>query len=67
MGSHLEYIYKQYVDLSDGLSDKEEYSDETVMMQVSLKTRSVRRSMFSISRAQSRAIEFSTTTGRAGI
>ena len=32
----MEYIYEQYVESSDDSSDKEEYSDETTMMQVVL-------------------------------
>ncbi|XP_073353839.1 uncharacterized protein [Aegilops tauschii subsp. strangulata] len=33
MDSDLEYIYEKYVELSDGSSYEEGYSDETVMMQ----------------------------------
>lgn len=36
MDSDLEYIYEKYVELSDGSSYEEGYSDETVMMQVVL-------------------------------
>ena len=36
MDFYLEYIYEQYVELSEGSSDEEEYSDETAMMQAVL-------------------------------
>ncbi|XP_020176688.1 uncharacterized protein [Aegilops tauschii subsp. strangulata] len=36
MHSDLEYIYEQYVESSNDSSNKEEYSDETAMMQVVL-------------------------------
>ena len=36
MDSDLEYIYEHYVESSDGSSDKEEYSDETAIMQAIL-------------------------------
>ena len=36
MDSDLEYIYEQYVELSDGSSNEEEYSDEMAMMQTVL-------------------------------
>ena len=65
MDSDLEYIYEQYVESPVGLSDEEEYSDETMMMQAVIGD--ARRSMFSVSRARSRVIECSTTTGRAAI
>ena len=32
----MEYIYKQYVESSDGSSDKEEYFDETTIMRAIL-------------------------------
>ncbi|XP_020156014.1 uncharacterized protein [Aegilops tauschii subsp. strangulata] len=36
MDSHLEYVYKQYVESSDGSSDREEYFDETTIMRAIL-------------------------------
>ena len=36
MDFDLEYIYEKYVESSDGSSNKEEYFDETVMMQAVL-------------------------------
>ncbi|XP_044444468.1 uncharacterized protein [Triticum aestivum] len=54
MDSDLEYIYEQYVESPVGLSDEEEYSDETMMMQAVIGD--ARRSMFSVSRALSRVM-----------
>ena len=60
MDSDLEYIHEHYVELSDGSSNKEDYTNKTAMIKQSLKAWRVRRSMFSISRVPSRIIKCST-------
>ena len=52
MDSNLEYIYEHHVESSDGSSDEEEYSNETMMMQAVLEdAERAEEYMFLISRA----------------